>query len=567
MIFVVRQKNHQSDQLRPASEVIQRLENKREEKMDKKGVVVLRDKKLSKSTAFTKEERQALGLRGLLPHSIISQEVQEMRVMSNIRDKGSNIEKYIFLSALQDRNERLYYHIIMNNLEELLPIIYTPTVGEVCTRFSHIYRIDKGFYITPDDKGDVLQLLGNWPENDIRIIVVTDGSRILGLGDLGVNGVGISIGKLSLYTAGAGINPAQCMPIVLDLGTNNKPLREDLLYLGYPHPRLDDEAYFEMVDEFIKGVQIKFPKALIQFEDFITPKAYALLEKYQHEVLCFNDDIQGTAAVALSGVLCSTRVSGIPFKESRILFLGAGSAATGIADLMVDAFMEEGLSREEAQDRLWFVDIDGLVTKDHKKLLSHNVPYARPSQHMSFEETLHHYQPHILIGASGAGGAFTEEVIQIMCKYNERPAIFALSNPTTSAECTAEQAYEWSDGKAIFVSGSPFGKVEYKGKLHIPGQGNNVYIFPGIGLGAMACEAKYLPDPIFLIAAKVLASQVTEDELSHGTLFPRMTHLQEISLEIATAVATYLWDQGLARAERPQDIKAFIADLQYDPEY
>lgn len=535
--------------------------------MDKKGVAVLRDKKLSKSTAFTKEERKEMGLRGLLPHSIISQTIQERRVMANIRDKGSNIEKYIFLSALQDRNERLYYHIIMNNLEELLPIIYTPTVGEVCTRFSHIYRIDKGFYITPDDKGDVLELLGNWPEEDVRIIVVTDGSRILGLGDLGVNGIGISIGKLSLYTAGAGINPAQCMPIVLDLGTNNQPLREDLLYLGYPHPRLEDEAYYEMVDEFIKAVQQRFPKALIQFEDFITPKAYAILEKYQHEVLCFNDDIQGTAAVALSGVLCSSRITGTAFKDSRILFLGAGSAATGIADLMVDAFMAEGLSREEAQDRLWFVDVNGLVTHDSKNLLPHNIPYARQSKPMNFVETLHHFQPHILIGASGAGGAFTREVIETMSQYNERPAIFALSNPTTSAECTAEQAYVWSEGKAIFVSGSPFGKVEYKGKVHIPGQGNNVYIFPGIGLGAMACEAKYLPDHVFLMAARVLAAQVTDEELAHGTLYPRMTHLQEISLEIATAIATRLWDEGLARAERPDDIKSYIASLQYDPEY
>jgi malate dehydrogenase (oxaloacetate-decarboxylating)(NADP+) len=535
--------------------------------MDKRGVAVLRDKKLSKSTAFTKQERQEMGLRGLLPHSIISQTIQERRVMANIRDKGSNIEKYIFLSALQDRNERLYYHIIMNNLEELLPIIYTPTVGEVCTRFSHIYRIDKGFYVTPDDKGDVLQLLQNWPEDDIRIIVVTDGSRILGLGDLGVNGIGISIGKLSLYTAGAGINPAQCMPIVLDLGTNNQPLREDLLYLGYPHPRLENEAYYEMVDEFIQAVQQRYPKALIQFEDFITPKAYAILEKYQHEVLCFNDDIQGTAAVALSGVLCSSRITGTAFKDSRILFLGAGSAATGIADLMVDAFVAEGLSKEEAADKLWFVDINGLVTKDHNNLLPHNVPYAREIAHMSFVETLHHYRPNILIGASGAGGAFTREVIETMSQYNQRPVIFALSNPTSSAECTAEQAYEWSDGQAIFVSGSPFNKVVYKDRTHIPGQGNNVYIFPGIGLGAMACEAKYLPDHVFLTAARVLASQVTEDELAHGTLYPRMTHLQEISLEIASAVATYLWDHGLARAERPEDIKSFIAGLRYNPEY
>ncbi|MBK8698168.1 MAG: oxaloacetate-decarboxylating malate dehydrogenase [Saprospiraceae bacterium] len=260
--------------------------------MTKKGVEILRDKKLSKSTAFTKEERQAMGLRGLLPHSIISQAIQEKRVMENLRSKGTNIEKYIFLSALQDRNERLYYEVIMNNLEELLPIIYTPTVGEVCTRFSHIYRIDKGFYVTPEDKGEVIQLLGNWPEQDIRVIVVTDGSRILGLGDLGVNGIGISIGKLSLYTAGAGIPPSQCLPVVLDLGTNNVPFREDLLYLGYPHPRLEGEAYFEMVDEFVMAVQKQWPKALIQFEDFMTPMAMPLLQKYRDKVLCFNDDIR-----------------------------------------------------------------------------------------------------------------------------------------------------------------------------------------------------------------------------------------------------------------------------------
>ena len=535
--------------------------------MNKKGVTVLRDKKMSKSTAFTKEERQLLGLRGLLPYSIITQEVQERRVMQNLRTKDSNIEKYIFLSALQDRNERLYYHVIMNNLEELLPIIYTPTVGEVCMRFSHIYRIDKGFYITPEDKGDISSLLANWPEKDIRVIVVTDGSRVLGLGDLGVNGIGISIGKLSLYTAGAGIRPDQCLPVVLDLGTNNKELREDLLYLGYPHERLKGETYFEMVDEFISGVQQQFPRALIQFEDFITPMAYALLHKYQHKVLCFNDDIQGTASVALAGVYSSARLSGRPLKETVFMFLGAGSAATGIADLIVDALIDEGMTKEEARKKLWFVDIHGLIVKERNDLMEHNLPFAHEAEKMNFLTAIQTIKPNVLIGASGAGGAFKEEIIREMARINQKPVIFALSNPTANAECTAEQAYAWSDGRAIFATGSPFGKVHYEGKTFIPGQGNNVYIFPGIGLAAIACEAKYLPDSIFLIAARILADQLSEDDLNDGTIYPKMTKLREISLNIAIAVSEYLYDQGLAKTERPGDLRMHISNIMYKPQY
>ncbi len=535
--------------------------------MQKRGVNALRDKKISKSTAFTKEERQELGLRGLLPNSIISQDIQTQRVISNMRLKGSNIEKYIFLSALQDRNERLYHYIIMNHLEELLPIIYTPTVGEVCMRFSHIYRIDKGFYITPEDKGDVLELLSNWPEKDIKIIVVTDGSRILGLGDLGVNGVGISIGKLSLYTAGAGINPAQCMPVVLDLGTNNETLRNDFLYLGYPHPRLQGDAYFEMVDEFIQGVQEKYPKALIQFEDFLTPMAYAILNKYQHEVLCFNDDIQGTAAVAMSGVVASTKITNIDFKDNKIMFLGAGSAATGIADLILQALEAEGLTKEEAKSKIWFVDIDGLLVNGRKNLMDHNKKYAQDFKEMNFVDAIKEVKPNILIGASGAGGAFTEEVIKTMSAINERPVIFSLSNPTSNSECTATQSYEWSNGQAVFVSGSPFGKVEYKGKTFIPGQGNNVYIFPGIGLGAIASEAKYLPDSIFMTASKVLASQVTDDDIANGALYPKMSELRNISFNIALAVAEEIFALGLSKIEKPNDLKAHIQNMIYDPKY
>jgi malate dehydrogenase (oxaloacetate-decarboxylating)(NADP+) len=535
--------------------------------MNKRGVDVLRDKKLSKSTAFTKEERENFGLKGLLPHSIISQEIQTQRVMANMRSKDSNIEKYIFLSALQDRNERLYYHIVMNHLEEILPIIYTPTVGEVCKRFSHIYRVDKGFYITPDDKGQIKDLLENWPEKDVRIIVVTDGSRILGLGDLGVNGVGISIGKLNLYTAGAGINPSQCMPVVLDLGTDNKAMRDDFLYIGYPHPRLQGDAYFEMVDEFIQAIQHKFPKALIQFEDFLTPKAYAILRKYQHKVLCFNDDIQGTAAVALSGIYCSTRITNIAFKDSKIMFLGAGSAATGMADLLVQALIEDGLSEAEAYQRLWFVDIDGLVTSHRTNLMEHNLPYAHDHDHLNFIDAIKFLKPNILIGASGAGKAFTEEVVKLMSSINDRPVIFALSNPTSNAECTALEAFEWSDGRVVFASGSPFGTIEYNGIKYKPSQGNNVYIFPGIGLGAMACEASYLPDSIFLTAAKTLAMQVTDEDLKQGRVYPQMTNLNDISQKIASCIADELYTLNLAKLARPANLNKHIASLMYNPHY
>jgi malate dehydrogenase (oxaloacetate-decarboxylating)(NADP+) len=535
--------------------------------MKKFGVEALRDKKISKSTAFTRQERKSLKIRGLLPYSSITQEVQMSRVMSNLRGKTSNIEKYIFLSALQDRNERLYFQTITDNIEELLPIIYTPTVGEVCMRFSHIYRIDKGFYITPEDKGDIEDLLYNWPEENIKVIVVTDGSRILGLGDLGVNGVGISIGKLSLYTAGAGINPAECLPIVLDLGTDNLKIREDLLYLGWPHPRLKGDAYFEMVDEFIQAVQRVYPKALIQFEDFITPNAYAILNKYRDQVLCFNDDIQGTASVALAGIIASCRKIGKKLNETRVMFLGAGSAATGIADLLLQAFLDSGLTLEEAKQNIWFVDIDGLLVKGRGNLLPHNEEFAHEYPQLNFLEAVKELKPHILIGASGAGGAFNQEIIEAMALNHETPVIFALSNPTANSECTASQAYEWSKGKAVFASGSPFGEVEYGGKMFKPGQGNNVYIFPGLGLGAIAAEAKSLPDQVFMKAAHILADQVTDHDLEMGSVYPDMTVLRAISFKIAMGVAELLFDLGLAKIEKPKDLESYIKGMIFNSKY
>lgn len=535
--------------------------------MHKKGLEVLRDSRLSKSTAFNNEEKEHFGLRGLLPYSISTMEIQKHRVIENIRRKESNIEKYIFLSALQGRNERLFYRTVIDYLPELLPIIYTPTVGEVCLQFSHIYRIDKGFYITPEDKGDIAEIMENWPEHDVRVIVVTDGSRILGLGDLGCNGMGIPIGKLSLYTAGGGISPQYCMPVMLDMGTDNEVLLDDILYLGYPHKRLQGIEYDEIVDEFVSAVQQKYPKALIQFEDFITPNAYKILEKYQEKILCFNDDIQGTAAVALAGVYTSLRITGNTFIEQKIMFLGAGSAATGIADLMVKAFIAEGLSESEALEKLWFVDINGLLVKESQGLQPHNLPYAHDFPSLGFTAAIRELKPTILIGASGAKGTFNQEVIELMCDINERPVIFALSNPTSKAECTAEEAYNFSNGKAVFASGSPFKPVTIGEQTFVPGQGNNVYIFPGIGLGAIAVEAAYLPDSVFLVAALELARQIHQSDLDNGTLYPKMTTLRTISFEIAVAVANHLYELGLAKAEKPKNIRTHIKNIMYDPTY
>jgi len=531
------------------------------------GYEALHHAEVNKGTAFTPQERDSLKLRGLLPYAEFCQDGQMERVLENMRRKAYDIEKYIFLSGLQGRNERLYYRTVIENIEEIMPLIYTPTVGQACKEFAHIFRDPKGFYITPDDKGDIHKILGNWPEDDIRVIVITDGQRILGLGDLGANGMGIPIGKLALYVACAGIQPSQCLPIMFDIGTNNQELLDDPLYLGYPHNRIEGDDYFSLMEEFVSAVQDRFPKALIQFEDFLTPNAYQLLQDYRHKALSFNDDIQGTAAVTLSGVYASTRISGHDFKDLRIMFLGAGSAATGIGDLMVSAFKEAGLSEDEALKHLWFVDQKGLVVKSREDLMVHNLPYAHEHEALDFIAAIKKIKPHVLIGATGAPGTFTQEVIELMSDLNERPAIFALSNPTSRAECTAEQAYEWSKGKAIFTSGSPFDSVEYEGRSLKPGQGNNAYIFPGVGLGAIACEATHITDEMFLASAKSLAAQVSEDDLSHATLYPPLNNIRAASLEIAVAVVEKAYEQGVAQMHRPSELKSHIQGLMYDPSY
>lgn len=522
---------------------------------------------LNKGTAFTDEERERYGLRGLLPAGVSDPKTQEDRAMANMRRKAYDIERYVFLQALAARNERLFYRMVIDHIDELMPLIYTPTVGQACQEFAHIFRQPKGFYITPDDRGKIRDILKNWAESDVRMIVVTDGERILGLGDLGANGMGIPIGKLSLYTACAGIPPKQCLPVMLDIGTNNEKLRNDPLYLGIKQPRLEGVEYDQLVEEFVLAVQEIFPDALIQFEDFLTPNAYALLNRYRDRVLCFNDDIQGTAAVALAGVLASSRITGNDFSQLRIMFLGAGSAATGIADLLQAAFVHAGLDEKSARERLWFVDQSGLVVKTSDNLGPHNIPYAHDAPNVTFDEAIRKIKPHVLIGATGAPGVFTEDIIRLMAEVNERPVIFALSNPTSRAECTAEQAYQWTDGRAVFCSGSPFDAVNHNGVLYRPGQGNNAYVFPGIGLGAIACRARTISDGMFLESARVLAELVSEDDLAAGTAYPPLANIRQVSLAIAVAVAEQAYEEGLAQVTRPEDLKQMIADLMYDPTY
>ena len=531
----------------------------------KRGFGILRDKTRNQSIAFGRDERERLGLRGLLPYRVSTRRQMVDRVMTNLDRVPRDIDRYMLLSSLQERNQSLFFQTVIEHIDRILPIIYTPTVGEACREFSHLARDPKGFFITPDDRGQIRRILANWPSRNIRVIVVTDGQRILGLGDLGANGMGIPVGKLALYTACAGIDPDACLPVTLDVGTNNDALRNDVLYLGYPRRRLEGRAYFSLVDEFVTAVQARYPDALIQFEDFLTPNAYALLEKYRDRVLCFNDDIQGTAAVSLAGVYSSTRISGVPFKDLRIMFLGAGSAATGIADLMTTAFVDEGLDVEEARRRLWFVDLNGLVVKSRTDLLPHNLPYAHEGKPLGFVESIDAIRPHVLIGATGAPGTFSRAVIERMSAINQRPAIFALSNPTSKAECTAEQAYAWSDGRAIFASGSPFDPVTHRGRTFRPGQGNNAYVFPGIGLGAIACHARTLPDALFLAAARTLAKLVRADDLEHGAIYPPLRDIRTISLAIAVSVATNAYKMGVARRRRPANVRRSIEALMYHP--
>jgi malate dehydrogenase (oxaloacetate-decarboxylating)(NADP+) len=487
-----------------------------------------------------------------------------------MRRKPNALEKYIFLTTLQTRNETLFYRLMQDNIEETMPLVYTPTVGQACVEYGSIFRRPRGLFISLREKGRVAEILRHWPVADVRMIVVTDGERILGLGDLGALGMGIPVGKLSLYTACAGVHPSYCLPIAIDVGTDNETLLKDPFYIGLRQKRVRGAEYDAFLREFVEAVKVVYPKALLQWEDFGNTNAFRLLEENRKKILSFNDDIQGTAAVALGGIIASLQLTGQKLADQRLLFLGAGEAGTGIADLFVAAAMKAGLSEADARARCNFVDSQGLVVKTRpgRPLAHHKIPYAHDRAFVAtLAEAVEVVKPTALIGVSGTAKAFTAQIVRRMGELNKRPVVFALSNPTSKAECTAAEAYEWTEGRTIFASGSPFDPVTLNGKTYTPGQGNNVYIFPGVGLGVLACGATEVTDRMFLAAAETLASQVTKADLDLGRVYPSLTKIREVSLKIAVAVAGEAYRENLATAPRPASIEASIADKMYEPVY
>ena len=533
-----------------------------------RGMALLRDPSLNKGSAFTLRERDLLGLCGLLPPHVSSQEEQVERVLENFRRIDSPLERYIMLQALQDRNEALFYRVIMENPDEMMPVIYTPTVGLACQQYGHIYRSPRGLYVSAADRGKVSSVLRNWPYRDARIICVTDGERILGLGDLGASGMGIPIGKLALYTSCAGVHPRRCLPVMFDVGTNNEALLEDPLYLGMRQRRLTGGEYDGLMAEFLEATQEVFPGIVVQFEDFANHNAFRLLHEYHDRIPCFNDDIQGTAAVTVAGILSSLRVTGGALRDQTFLFLGAGEAATGIADLLTAALMAEGMDDVSARQRCWMVDSRGLVVRSRVALAEHKRRYAHEHpQVQDFLDAVEILRPTAIIGVGAVANAFTREVIETMTRLNERPIIFALSNPTSKSECTAEQAYGWSGGKALFASGSPFGPVDFEGRRFVPRQGNNSYIFPGVGLGAVTVQASRITDSMFMAAARALAEGVDQADLDQGSLYPSLQRVREVSLRIAVAVARVAFAEDLAGIPEPADLDAVMGEQMYDPAY
>jgi malate dehydrogenase (oxaloacetate-decarboxylating)(NADP+) len=533
------------------------------------GAAVLADPLLNKGTAFTERERDALGLRPLLPPRVFTMDEQVERSLAAVRRKQDNIEKYIYLTNLQNRNEVLFYRLVIDHIEEMVPLIYTPTVGEACLQYGSIYRRPRGLFISLRERGRIAEMLRLWPHDGVRLIVVTDGERILGLGDLGALGMGIPVGKLSLYTACAGVHPYYTLPVTLDVGTDNVELQRGPFYIGIGDHRARGEAYEAFIDEFVAAVRSVFPKALLQWEDFGNANAFRLLHRYRRQLPSFNDDIQGTASVALAGILGALGMTGGTLAGQRLLFLGAGEAGTGIADLYTAAARTEGLSEAAARGRCWFVDTKGLVVKGRgDPLAEHKVPYAHDFPFIAtLADAVRVLKPTALIGVSGTTSGFTREIVQEMSAINEKPIIFALSNPTSKAECTAEQAYTWSRGRAIFASGSPFAPVEFEGRRFVPGQGNNIYIFPGVGLGVLASEASEVTDEMFLAAARTLASLVQPGDLEVGRIFPPLTRIREVSLAIAAAVAEVAYGSGIARAPRPGNLLEDIRARMFQPVY
>lgn len=534
----------------------------------KRGLDMLRDPRYNKGTAFTREERQKYGLSGLLPDIVSSLDMQIQRIEGHIRSLPTDLDRYVYFSDLQERNESLFYHILMRDPVAYMPVVYTPTVGLACQTFGRIYRRPKGLFISARHRGRMVEVMRNWPESDVRWICVTDGERILGLGDLGAQGMGIPIGKLALYTACAGVPPHLTLPIVLDIGTNNEELLNDPFYIGIRQKRLAGEEYDAFIEEFVSAVETVFPKCSIQWEDFANPNAGPILERYRDRISSFNDDIQGTAAVGVAGILAALRMKDEHLSQQTFLFFGAGSAGTGIADLLCKIMVAEGLTIDEARKRCWLVDSKGLVVSSREDLTDTKKPFAHDAPHVStLLEAVTVTKATAIIGTSTIPKSFTQDVIEQMARNTPRPMICPFSNPTSKSECSAEEAYTWTNGAAIFASGSPFQPVELNGKTYYPGQGNNVYIFPGVGLAVYATQATSIPDQAFAVAARALASMVTDEQFTKGLIYPPMSHIRDAAVVVANAVTEYLFNEGLARVERPADVAAFVREHIWQPEY
>lgn len=537
-----------------------------------RGVDLLKDAALNKGMAFTLHERQALGIHGLLPPAFMTEEQQAYRILSKIRKQPDDLARYVQLDSLQDRNEKLFYRVLCDNIKELMPIVYTPTVGQACQQFGFIYRNPKGVYITINDNSiqKIYQILSNWKSQEVKAIVVTDGERILGLGDLGAYGIGIPVGKLALYVALAGIQPRWCLPILLDVGTDNQRLLNDPFYIGLRRPRVRGPEYDALIDNFMDACRKKYGQnVMIQFEDFGNKNAFRLLERYHRRYCMFNDDIQGTAAVVLAGLLACTRVTKRPMSDMKYVFYGAGGAAMGVAEMCVRQMRNEGLSNEEACSRIYLFDVDGLITNSRKNMDERHQPFAKNMENeKDLLAVVRAVRPAAIIGASTVSGAFTHDIIKIMSQINQRPIIFALSNPTSKAECTAEDAYRITQGSVLFASGSPFPNVELNGRIYKPGQGNNAYIFPGISLAVILFKVSTIDNKLFLIAAKTVSESMTEKCFSEGRIFPRLKDIREISIKIAIRISEECYKDGTAKLyPEPEDKETFIRSQIYNVDY
>jgi malate dehydrogenase (oxaloacetate-decarboxylating)(NADP+) len=532
------------------------------------GYNILHDPRLNKGTAFSEAERRACGLEGLLPPGVSTLTLQVARVHTELANLDKDLQKYLLLSDLQARNETLFYAVLMSDPAAFMPVVYTPTVGEACQKFNRIFHAARGMYLPISARDRLPEILSNWSQKDVRFIVVTDGERILGLGDLGIGGMGIPIGKLALYTACAGVPPQFSLPVVLDVGTNNQELLDDPLYLGLRQSRVRGEEYQSFVDAFVGAVQRLYPKCCIQWEDFANFNAVPILERYRDKICTYNDDIQGTAAVAVAGVLAALRITGQKITDQRFLFLGGGSAATGIAELISQAMALEGMDITEARGRNGLFDSHGLIVTSRSDLLEFKKPFAQDRAPVStFVDAIKMLKPTGIIGVSTIPKLFNRQVIETMAEINDRPIIFPYSNPTSRSECTAEEAYNWSDGRAIFASGSPFPPVDIAGRTFVPGQGNNVYIFPAMGMAVFATEATRVTQEMFIVAAKAVAEQVSEESLATGLIYPPQSRILEASLHVARRIAEYIFDKQLARVPRPDDVQAHIRACAYRPVY